>query len=108
MISEQCRDADENPHSRSLRALEWGTLVRIFEIGGKVTRATSQTAAHAASSFFAHRPGAEISLGDDPADALAFIGMESCNDTPCLHFMRNVRAGKAQAAVPDTAEPSRV
>src|SRR5271165_7344546 len=25
---------DENPHSRSLRALEWGTLVKIFELNG--------------------------------------------------------------------------
>ena len=25
---------DENPHSRSLRALEWGTLVKIVKLNG--------------------------------------------------------------------------
>jgi len=25
---------DENPHSRPLRALDWGTLVKVFELNG--------------------------------------------------------------------------
>jgi len=33
---------DKDPHSRSLRALEWGTLAKIFELSGSVAWATSR------------------------------------------------------------------
>ena len=56
--------------------------------------------------FFADRPGTQIGYGSDPADVLLFVGPESCDGTPCLHFARNVRAGEPLAGVPDTPDSS--
>jgi len=54
--------------------------------------------------FFADKPGTEIGYGDDPADTLLLVGTESCTGTPCLHFVRAVRAGEAQTGIPNTPD----
>jgi hypothetical protein len=53
--------------------------------------------------FFADKPGIAIGFGEHAKDMTAFVGAESCNGIPCLHFVRTVEAGKADDRVPHSA-----
>lgn len=54
--------------------------------------------------FFAERPKIQVGIGKDPIDTLLFEGVESCQGTPCLHFIRTVKGGEMDPRVPDTPE----
>jgi hypothetical protein len=54
--------------------------------------------------FFAERPKVQVGIGKDPIDTLLFEGIESCQGTPCLHFIRTVKGGEMDPRVPDTPE----